>query len=179
MISRREALGGALLLTALADAAEPEPTPPGVRSAFAFEAHVTVDAPLIVGESAWGLRRVVPITGGTVKGPRLKGRVLPGGADWQVVRPDGVLDVDAKYTLLTDDGVTIMVTNRGMRHGPQEVIDKLTRGEDVDPSQYYFRTSAQFEVASNSAYAWLTRAVFVGVAERKARAAIIRFYEIL
>lgn len=179
MISRREALGGALLLTSLAEAKESGSSPPGVRSTFAFEAHVTVDTPLVVGESAWGLRRVVPITGGTVKGPRLNGRVLPGGADWQVVRPDGVLDVDAKYTLLTDDGVTIMVTNKGMRHGSKEVIDKLTRGEDVDPSQYYFRTAAQFEVASDSAYAWLARAVFVGIAERKARAAIIRFYEVL
>ncbi len=181
MISRREVLGSALLMTSITEAEQTgsAPVAPGVRSTFAFEAEVTVDAPLIIGESAWGLRRVVPITGGTLKGPRLSGRVLPGGADWQVVRPDGVLDVDAKYTLLTDDGVTIMVTNKGMRHGPKDVIDKLTRGEDVDSSQYYFRTSAQFEVASDSAYAWLTRAVFVGIAERKARAAIIRFYEIL
>ncbi len=179
MLTRREALGGAVLLTSLAEAKESGSAPTGVRSEFAFEAHVTVDTPLVVGESSWGLRRVVPITGGTVKGPRLNGRVLPGGADWQVVRPDGVLDVDAKYTLLTDDGVTIMVTNKGMRHGSKEVIDKLTRGEDVDPSQYYFRTAAQFEVASASAYAWLTRAVFVGIAERKARAAIIRFFEVL
>lgn len=179
MLTRREALGGAVLLTPLAEAKESGSSPAGVRSEFAFEAHVTVDTPLVVGESSWGLRRVVPITGGTVKGPRMSGRVLPGGADWQVVRPDGVLDVDAKYTLLTDDGVTIMVTNKGMRHGSKEIIDKLTRGEDIDPSQYYFRTAAQFEVASDSAYAWLTRAVFVGIAERKARAAIIRFFEVL
>lgn len=179
MISRREALGSTLLLTAFAEAEDTGSSPPGVRSTFAFEAEVTVDAPLIVGPSTWGLRRVVPITGGSFKGPRLSGRVLPGGADWQVVRPDGVLDIEAKYTLLTDDGATIMVTNKGMRHGPKAIIDKLARGEAVAPSQYYFRTAAQFEVASDSAHAWLTRAVFVGIAERKARAAIIRFYEVL
>src|SRR5690606_39551336 len=105
--------GGTLLLTSFAQAEDTGSSPSGVRSTFAFEAEVTVEAPLIVGPSTWGLRRVVPITGGSFKGPRLSGRVLPGGADWQVVRPDGVLDVDAKYTLLTDDGVTIMVTNKG------------------------------------------------------------------
>ena len=148
-------------------------------STFAFEAEVTVDTPLVVGTSSWGLRRVVPITGGTFKGPRLSGRVLSGGADWQVVRPDGVLDVEAKYTLQTDDGALIMVTNKGMRHGPKDIIDRLTRGEAVDPSQYYFRTSAQFEAASDGPYAWLTRAIFIGIGERRARAAIIRFYEVL
>lgn len=150
-----------------------------LRSRFAFEARVSVGAPLVVGSSAHGLRRVVPITGGTFDGPRLSGRVVAGGADWQVVRPDGVLAIEAKYTLETKDGVLIMVTNRGMRHGPAEVIEKLTRGEDVDPRQYYFRTTAEFEAPGDSKHAWLNRAIFLGVAEREANAAIIRFHELL
>jgi hypothetical protein len=148
-------------------------------SRFAFEANVTVAAPLVVGPATIGLRRIVPITGGTVSGPRFTGRVVPGGADWQVVRPDGVLQIEAKYTLESNDGVLVMVTNRGMRHGPTAVIEKLARGEAVDPSQYYFRTVAEFEAPTQGKYAWLNRAMFIGVAARTATAAIVRFYEIL
>jgi hypothetical protein len=114
-----------------------------------------------------------------VSGPLLQGRVVPGGADWQVVRPDGVLSIEAKYTLEADDGSLIMVTNRGLRHGPPEVIEKLTRGEAIDPSQYYFRTTAEFEAPLGSRHVWLNRAIFVGVAQRTPAAAIIRFHEIL
>jgi hypothetical protein len=179
MVSRREVVGGTLLLAGLGAAHAENEATAGVRTRFAFEAHVLVAAPLVIGTATWGLRRVIPITGGTVKGPRLNGRVLAGGADWQVVRPDGVLDVEAKYTLEAEDGTQIMVTNKGMRHGPKDVIDRLTRGEVVDPSSYYFRTSAQFEVAATSPHAWLNRAIFIGVGERTATAAIIRFHEVL
>lgn len=152
---------------------------PGLRSEYAFEARVLVDKPLVIPQGPHGLRRIVPITGGTVSGPRLRGKVVPGGADWQFVRPaDDVLEIEAKYTLETDDGVLIMVTNKGLRRGPKEVIDALARGEAVDPSLYYFRTVAQFEVPADSAYAWLNQSLFVGVAERQADAAIIKFYEV-
>jgi Protein of unknown function (DUF3237) len=180
MITRREALASTVALASIAEAAHAkEASASGVMTNFAFEARVQVAAPQVIGQSSYGLRRVVPITGGTFEGPRLRGKVLAGGADWQFVRPDGVLSVEAQYTLETDDHVLIMVTNKGMRHGPKEVIDRLTRGEPVPPTDYYFRTAAQFEVASDSNYAWLNRAVFVGVAERQAAAAIIRFYEVL
>ena len=179
-ITRRKMMGGALACASIgsATAAAPAPTEQA-RTQFAFEAYVTVDKPLVVGTSARGLRRVVPITGGTVKGPRLNGRVVAGGGDWQVVRPDDVLDVEAKYTLEANDGTLIMVTNKGVRHGPKEIIEKMARGEPVDASQYYFRTTAQFEAPNDSKHAWLNRSVFIGVAERKAAAAIIRFYEVL
>ena len=180
MMSRRSMMGSALLAaSASAAAANESQNPEQLRSRFAFEARVTVASPLVVGPATIGLRRIVPITGGTVTGPRFTGRVVPGGADWQVVRPDGVLQIEAKYTLESSDGVLIMVTNRGMRHGPAAVIDKLARGEAVDPSQYYFRTSAEFEAPAESKYAWLNRAVFIGVAERTAAAAIVRFHEVL
>lgn len=179
MLSRRTMIGSALAVAAIDQGHATDKNTFGMPTRFAFEARVSVAAPLIVGDSSQGLRRVVPITGGTFDGPRIRGKVVAGGADWQVVRPDGVLAIDAKYTLETSDGVLIMVTNRGMRHGPPEVIEQLTRGEAVDPSRYYFRTVAQFEAPLASAHAWLNRALFVGIAERAPRAAIVRFHEVL
>ena len=179
MMSRRGVIGAALLVGGSGQVSASQSATGEAQTRFAFEARVTVGTPLVIGDSAHGLRRVVPITGGTFEGPRLKGRVVPGGADWQVVRPDGVLAIEAKYTLQTHDGALIMVTNRGMRHGPKDVIDKLASGVAVDPRQYYFRTSAEFEAPSDGAYGWLNRAVFLGVAERNAGAAIIRFHEVL
>lgn len=149
---------------------------PALNTEFVFEARVKVDKPLVIGQSAHGLRRVVPISGGTVLGPALTGSVVPGGADWQFVRPDGVLDVQAKYTLKADDGTLIMVDNRGVRHGPPSVIERMAKGERVSGNEYYFRTSAQFEAPIGSKYEWLNRAVFIGVAERHPEAAVIRFY---
>jgi hypothetical protein len=152
--------------------------PGALSSEFAFEARVTVDKPLVVGQSSHGLRRVVPITGGTFAGPKIKGKIVPGGADWQFVRPDGVLEVLAKYTLETDDGVLISVDNRGMRHASPAVMERLTKGERVPGSEYYFRTAASFEAPLGSKYEWLNRAMFVGVAERHPDAAVIRFYKV-
>ena len=168
----------ALLFTApITQAAEPKPAgSPALE--FAFEAHVTIDAPIVVGTGPQGLRRIVPITGGKFEGPRIKGTILNGGADWQFVRADGVLQIEAKYTLRTSDGVTIMIINRGMRHGPPAVIDRLAKGEPVDPSLYYFRTVAEFEAPSDSPYAWLNKALFVSTAERQATQVNLRFYEV-
>jgi hypothetical protein len=150
--------------------------PPALE--FAFAAQVTIASPTVVGSGPHGLRRIVAITGGTFEGPRIKGSILAGGADWQFVRTDGVLQIDAKYTLRTHDGVTIMITNRGMRHGPAEVIERLAKGEAVDPSAYYFRTVAEFEAPTDSAYAWLNKALFVATAERRATVVNVRFYEL-
>jgi hypothetical protein len=152
--------------------------PPPLQAEFVFEARVQVAAPLVIGQSAHGLRRVVPITGGTFAGPAIKGKVVPGGADWQFVRPDGVLEVQAKYTLQTDDGALIMVENNGMRHASPTVMERLTKGEMVPGSEYYFRTSARFEAPNGGKYEWLNRAIFIGVAERHPDAAVIRFYRV-
>jgi hypothetical protein len=180
MPTRRELVGTAVLAATASSAtlaASSTGSPPGLQ--LVFEARVLVDPPRLVGASSQGLRRIVPITGGTVSGPNLDGRVLPGGADWQFVRPDGVLNVEAKYTLESTEGVLIMVTNRGIRHGPADVIEKLGRGERVDPSLYYFRTAAEFEAPLGSKYEWMNRAVFIGVGERLASAALIKFYQVL
>lgn len=179
MTTRRELMGAAALLALQGDSLAAPAAAAEVRTRFAFEAHVTVDPPQVIGPSAHGLRRIVPIRGGEVTGPLLQGKVVPGGADWQFVRPDGVLQIEAKYTLQATDGTLIMVTNRGLRHGPPDVIEKLARGEAVDPSLYYFRTSAEFEAPLDSKHAWLNRALFIGVAQRTAAAAIIKFHELL
>ncbi len=111
---------------------------------YAFELRATVDTPQEVGDTPAGRRRFIPITGGTFEGPKLKGTILPGGADAQVIRNDGVTDLVARYTLKVDDGTLIYVVNRGLRHGPPEVMQRLMRGESVDPAAYYFRTTPVF-----------------------------------
>lgn len=155
-----------------------ESTAPSLQSKFAFTLNVTVDQPLIVGDSSHGLRRIIPISGGTFKGPGLEGRIVPGGADWQFVRADGVLCIDARYTLQSDDGVLIMINNRGLRHGTPQVMQQLMRAEPVDAGQYYFRTVAEFEAPTSSRYSWLNRALFIGVAERAPKQITIKVYQI-
>ncbi|MET0290785.1 MAG: DUF3237 domain-containing protein [Steroidobacteraceae bacterium] len=140
-----------------------------------FEVQARVDKPLVLGQTSYGLRRVIPILGGTVEGPRLSGTLLEGGADWQYVRADGVLSLEARYTIRANDGTLISVTNRGLRHGPPEIIDRITRGEPVAPGSYYFRTVAEFE-APVGVFDWLNKGLFVGLAERRPDAAVVRFH---
>ena len=102
---------------------------------------MTVDQPLDLGDVAKGGRRIVPITGGEFSGPQIHAAVLPGGADWQVLRHDGVAELEARYTLRTDDDVLIYVRNHALRHGPPEIIAALAAGEAVDPARYYFRSA--------------------------------------
>jgi len=169
----------ALLLAArqAAPAGNETPAPP-LNAEFAFEARVKVDRPMVIGESSHGLRRIVPILGGPVQGPALNGKVVAGGADWQTVRPDGAWDLQARYTLQTDDGVLIMVENRGVRYGKPEVMERLARGEKVPPDQVYCRTVATFEAPRGSRYEWMNHTLFVGSVERQPDAAIVRFYRV-
>src|SRR5262245_63364405 len=131
----------AAVMVIAAQAAAADQAPP-LRTEFAFEARVKVDRPMVVGESSHGVRRIVPILGGPLQGPALKGQVLAGGADWQFVRPDGAWELEARYTVQTEDGVLIMVVNRGVRYGSPEVMAKLAKGEKVDAAQVYCRTVA-------------------------------------
>jgi Protein of unknown function (DUF3237) len=114
------------------------PTPPGL--VFAFEARVEVGAPLEVGQLPRGMRRIVPILRGTFEGPGIKGKVMPGGADWQMIGADGFSELDTRYTLETDTGRIIYVQNVGIRHSAPDVMQRLLRGEAVDPKLVYFRT---------------------------------------
>ncbi len=147
------------------------------RLAFAFEVRATVAAPLEVGDVPAGRRRIVAITGGTFEGPGLKGKVLPGGADWQIIRPDGFSELDTRYTLETDSGQIVYVQNAGIRHAPPDIMKRLLAGEAVDPAAVYFRTVPTFETASPELQ-WLTRAIFVGVGERYPNDVRIRFWRL-
>jgi hypothetical protein len=142
-----------------------------------FKAEITLAPAQELGHSPLGRRRIINITGGRFSGERLSGRVLPGGADWQVIRTDGVADLDARYTLETNDGALIYVHNKGYRHGPPDVLKKLSSGQDVDPSLYYMRTTPWFETG-DARYAWLNRIVCVGTGARRPAAVELEIFEV-
>ena len=142
-----------------------------------FKAEITLAPAQELGDTPQGRRRIIGITGGRFSGERLSGRVLPGGADWQVIRADGVADLDARYTLETADGALIFVKNKGMRHGPADVLKKIAAGEAVDPSLYYMRTTPTFETG-DARYSWLNRMVCVATGARRAAAVELDVYEV-
>jgi hypothetical protein len=142
-----------------------------------FKAEITLAPPQELGDAPHGRRRIIPITGGRISGERVAGRVLPGGADWQVVRTDGVAELDARYTIETADGALIYVSNRGVRHGPPEVLRKLAAGEAVDPALYYMRTTPRFETG-DARYAWLNRIICVATASRLPKAVQLEVFEV-
>ncbi len=142
-----------------------------------FKAEITLAPPQELGDAPHGRRRIIPITGGKISGERVSGRVLPGGADWQVVRADGVAELDARYTIETVDGALIYVSNRGVRHGPAEVLRKLAAGEAVDPALYYMRTTPWFETG-DARYTWLNRIVCVATGARRAAAVELEVFEV-
>jgi len=152
------------------------PPPPPVLT-YAFTLNVKIGPGIEAGEAGGGRKRIVPITGGTVEG-RLKAQILPGGADWQTVRPDGTTEVWARYNLQPDGGgPAIVLTNSGVRRASPEVSARLAAGELVDASQYYFRTSPVFETGSVD-HAWLTSTVFVCVGERRPEDVLVTCYEV-
>jgi hypothetical protein len=130
-----------------------------------------------LGPTPHGRRRIVPILGGTVKGPRLEGAILPGGADWQYVRGDCVVELVARYSILTGDGVEIAITNSGLRRASAEVMERLSRGETVDPALVYCRAVPVFE-APAGAYEWLNASVFVCSAVRLPDKVQIEVFEV-
>ena len=148
---------------------------PGLSVVTDLVANVT--SPIDIGETPHGRRRVIPISGGTVSGPRLNGRMLPGGADFQIWRSDGCNEIHARYVLESDAGALIYVENTGLRHGPKDAMDRLARGEPVDPALIYFRTVAHFETAAPE-FVWLTRGIFICSGARFLDRVVIRFFEV-
>ncbi len=177
-ISRRESLvAGMAAVTAVmgptstrAATASEDP-----RLEFAFELVASLDAPMQLGDTGIGQRRIIGVTGGTVKGPMLNGVVLPGGADWQVVRADGVTEISARYTLQADDGALIYVDAPGIREATPAVIARINAGEIVDPSEYYFRTTPRLETSAEK-YAWMNRRLFVCKGVRLPDGVEIRYF---
>ena len=142
-----------------------------------LRAEVTLAPPQELGDSPLGRRRIIPITGGSFRGEKLAGRVLPGGADWQMIRADGVAELDARYTLETDDRALIYVRNFGYRHGPAEVIRRLGAGEPVDPALYYMRTTSRFETGAER-YRWLNGLICVAAGARRAAAVELEVFAV-
>lgn len=140
-------------------------------------ATVALAPPLLVGMHLTAERRIIPITGGRFEGERLRGEILPGGADWQTVASDGTVVLEARYVLRTDDGALVTIYNRGVRHGPPEVLAAIARGEQVDPAAYYFRTTPIFE-AGDERYTWLNRLVAVCSAIRTLDTVVVDFYAV-
>ena len=149
---------------------------PEPRLTRVYRLQATLGQPLALGERPQGQRRIVPLTGGTFTGPELRGKLLPGAsADWQTVLPDGTALGDIRYTLQTDAGALLYVQSRGVRHGSAEVLARLGRGEDVDASEYTFRTSTQIE-ATGAELDWLNKGVFISVGGRLADSVIYETY---
>ena len=130
-----------------------------------------------MGAGRAGQRRIIPIIGGRVEGKRLNGRILNLGADWQTIFNGGLAELDTRYAFETHDGATIEVVNFGFRHGPEDVMQAVARGEDVDPSAYYMRTHARLETG-DARYDWVNRSLFAGVGARMQQSVKIDLYEI-
>lgn len=138
---------------------------PGIISTeFLFS--IALEVPVLaLGETPYGGRRIARFGGGSFEGPKLRGVVLPGGGGWMIVRRDGILDIEVRIVLETDDEQMIYMHWKGLRHGPKDVIDRLNRGETVDPSSYYFRATPYFETSSEG-YSWLNRICSVATGSR-------------
>ena len=148
---------------------------PGLVLATDLTVHVS--SPIDVGETPHGGRRIIPLLGGTFAGPRLNGRMIPGGSDFQYWRSDGCTEIHARYVLETDKGALIYVENTGLRHGPPEAMDRLARGLPVDPAQIYFRSVARLETSAKD-LAWLNREIFLCSGARFPDRVLIRIFEV-
>lgn len=151
---------------------------PELRSAHLFTLTLRIGAIHDIGATPNGHRRIVEVASGRFEGEEFSGTVLPGGCDWIVLRPDEVMQLDVRLTLKTDDGHLVYMSYRGMRHGPPWVMDKLNKGEKVDPTQYYFRATPLFETASEK-YGFLNRIVSVASGRREPSGPIYDVFQIL
>lgn len=154
----------------------PELTTLRYEPLFVFQ--IEVKPPSIIGATPGYDRRIGEIAGGRFEGERLRGRILSGGSDWQSLRSDGATTLNVRLVMETDDAALISMTYLGMRHGPKEVLDRIARGENVNPSEYYMRATPYYETASEK-YGWLNRIVSVAYGHRVAGGAIYQVFQIL
>jgi hypothetical protein len=136
-----------------------------LQTKYVFNLAIKVGAPIVAGDIGHGVRRVIPILGGEVFGDGIKGTIFPVGADFQVLRPNGFTELEAKYAFELDDGAIVYIENIGIRFGPKELLDRIAKGEIVDPASIYFRSVPKFETGSEK-YRWLMENLFIGVGAR-------------
>jgi hypothetical protein len=151
---------------------------PQLSTRYVFTITVRIGEVTSAGEIGTGVRRIIPITGGEVKGEGVNGKVCAFGADFQIIRPNELIELEAKYAFETDDGAVVYVENKGLRFGPVELLQKLKRGEPVDPKLIYFRTVPRFETGA-AKYRWLMENLFIGSAARNADRVVIDVHQVL
>jgi len=139
---------------------------PPLVTRYVFSLSIKVAAPIEAGDFGYGARRVIPILGGDLVGENMRGRIREGGADYQIIRPNGFTELEAKYAIEMDDGAVIYIENIGVRFGPKEALDRIRRGEPVDPALIYFRSVPRFETG-HPTYRWLMESLFIGVGARR------------
>jgi hypothetical protein len=151
---------------------------PQLETRYVFTLTVRIAEVTSAGDTGTGVRRIIPIIGGEVRGEKVNGKVLPLGADFQIIRPNELIELEAKYAFETDDGAVVYVENKGLRFGPVELLQKLKRGEPVDPKLIYFRTVPKFETGAPN-YRWLMENLFIGSAARHADRVVIDVHQVL
>jgi hypothetical protein len=151
---------------------------PALQTRYVFTITAHIAGVTTAGDIGHGVRRIIPITGGEVRGADIKGKVCAFGADFQIVRPNELIELEAKYAFETDDGATVYVENRGIRFGPLELLQRLKRGEPVDPKLIYFRTVPKFETGAEK-YRWLMEYLFIGSAARHSDRVVIDVHQVL
>jgi hypothetical protein len=152
-------------------------TSPVLQTKYVFTITARIGEVTTAGDIGHGVRRIIPIIGGDVRGD-VNGKVLAFGADFQIIRPNELIELEAKYALETDDGATVYVENKGIRFGPVQLLQKLKRGEPVDPKLIYFRTAPKFETGAAN-YRWLMQHLFVASAARHADRVVIDVHQVL
>ena len=150
---------------------------PSLQTKYVFTITAHIGSVTSAGDIGTGVRRVIPIIGGEVRGA-INGKVCAFGADFQIIRPNELIELEAKYAFETDDGAVVYVENKGIRFGPLELLQKLKRGEPVDPKLIYFRTVPKFETGAEK-YRWLMEHIFVGSAARHADRVVIDVHQVL
>jgi hypothetical protein len=151
---------------------------PVLQTKCVFTITARIGEVVTVGEIGHGVRRIVPIIGGEVRGEKVNGKVCPFGADFQIIRPNELIELEAKYAFETDDGALVYVENKGIRFGRVDLLQKLKRGEAVDPALIYCRTVPKFETGAGN-YRWLMEHIFVGSAVRHPDRVIIDVHQVM
>jgi hypothetical protein len=151
---------------------------PELRTQYAFTITARIGEVTNAGDLGHGVRRIIPIVGGEVRGEKVNGKVLPFGADFQIIHPNELIDLEARYAFETDDGAVVYVENKGIRFGPVELLERLKRGEPVNPKLIYFRTVPKFETGHEK-YRWLMQHIFVASAARHPDRVVIDVHMVL
>src|SRR5258707_4915846 len=149
-----------------------------LQTKYVFSLAIRVGAPIVAGDHGHGIRRIIPILGGEVFGEGINGKIFPVGADFQTIRPNGFTELEAKYAFEMDDGAVVYIENVGLRFGPKALLDRIAKGETVDPALIHFRSVPSFETGAEK-YRWLMENLFIGVGARHPDRVAIDVHQVL